>query len=182
MPAVSAMKNFLSNMQKPRQELQDLFDKILTFRHELPVENPKDEFAPTPFAEWLVDQEGGVIVYFDYAPWWRDIRRETDPDNHFKFMATQGTLDIFNYNISLAENLNINGDMECGKRECAAIAINSIDCFYVFNFIMNLITMQTAGIGVSDIQIANIYDNLLPQKKWESAYMSTIQLIKDGIL
>ena len=49
MPSVSTMGNFIGNIRLTRQEILNLFDKILTYKHEIPVENPYDSYAA---AQW----------------------------------------------------------------------------------------------------------------------------------
>ena len=178
MPAVSAMGNFIGNIRVTRQEILNLFDKILMYKHEIPVENPYDSHAAAPMAEWLTDVESGVEIYFDYLKWFREPSSNGDQNNRFVLQLDRSGyyFDAFTYDIALIELRNACTDRH---EECLGTIIENIDCFYAFNMFMNLIRMREDGL-VDDIDVYRLYDHeLIPEEEWMWPYNQTLAVLDE---
>ena len=178
MPAVSAMGNFIGNIRLTRQEILNLFDKILMYKHEIPVENPYDSHAATPMAEWLTDVESGVEIYFDYLKWFREPSSNGDQNNRFVLRLDRSSYyyDAFTYDISLLELRNDHTDRH---EECMGTIVETIDCFYAFNMFVNLIRMREDGL-VDDIDVYQFYNReRIAEEEWMRSYDQTILVLDE---
>ena len=165
MPAVSAMKNFIHNVRQNRQEVLNLFDKILTYKYEIPTETYDYRYEAYPVAGWLVDVNGGVAIYFTYLKWFWEY-----PRNRFVLRLDHRDYepDIPTYDISLLEVLNF------------GTIVEDIDLFYALNMFMNLITMQKDGL-VDNIKVYRFSDRKeIAKEEWMHQYNQTIAVISEG--
>lgn len=179
MPAVSAMENFISNIRQYRQGVQNLFDKILTYKYEISVENPYDNYAAAPMAEWLTDVEGGIEIYFNYLEWFREPLSNGDQNNRFVLRLDHRNYDhdAFTYDIALLEMRN--GHTNRAFNEEYGPLIENIDCFYAFNMFMNLIRMREDGL-VDGIDVYRFHDRkLIAEEEWMRSYNQTIAVLDE---
>lgn len=179
MPAVSAIGNFVGNIRLTRQEVLNLFDKILMYKYEIPVESPYDSHVAAPMAEWLTDVESGIEIYFNYLKWFREPPSNGDQNNRFILRLDRSSYyyDAFTYDISLLEMRNGRTNRPFNE-ECGTI-IENIDCFYAFNMFMNLICMREDGL-IDDIDVYRFYDReLIPEEEWMRSYEQTLAALDE---